>query len=88
MLCGRFGASVGVMLCVLLVTVLAALSTKQEMPQWVQMINPASFPEQVFTDLQVMLKKIGILCLELFVIAFPTGRYFNTKDIFTMEGDG
>ncbi len=88
LLCGRFGASVGVMLCVLLMTVLAALSTKQEIPQWIQMINPASFPEAVFTDLRTMLPKIGILCLELLAIGFPAGRYFCTKDIFAMEGDG
>lgn len=88
LLCGRFGASVGVMLCVLLMTALAALSTKQEIPKWVQMINPAFFPETVFTDLRILLHKIGILCIELLAIAFPTGEYFNAKDIFSMEGDG
>lgn len=88
LLCGRFGASVGVMLCVLLMTALAALSTKQEIPQWVQMINPAFFLETVFTDLRILIHKIGILCLELLTIAFTTGRYFNTKDIFAIEGDG
>lgn len=88
LLCGRFGASVGIMVCVLLMMGLAALSIKQGIPQWVQMINPAAFPETVFTDLRILIHKIGILCLELLVIAFPTGRYFNTKDIFAIEGDG
>lgn len=88
LLCGRFGTSIGVMLCVLLLTILAALSTREEIPQWVQMINPASFPETVFTDLRTMLQKIGILCLELLAVGFPAGRYFCTKDIFAMEGDG
>ncbi len=89
LLCGRFGASVGVMLCVLLTIVLSVLSAIQGMPLWAQLVDPASFIEEIFTSgWRAWIAKSGILCVELLAVTVPAGRYFSTKDIFESEGDG
>lgn len=88
LLCGKFGSSVGVMLCALVIIVLAAVSAKSEVPRWMLAIDPAYFPEEVFSDADQLGLKVGILCAELLAITLAAGRYFDAKDIFAAEGDG
>ncbi len=87
-LCGRFGASVGVVVSAMALILLAAMSIWQVLPWWIQMVNPASFLEAVFTDWTVAARKAGVLCLELLGVTVPIGRYFCKKDLFVVEGDG
>ena len=87
-MCGRFGASVGIVGICLTLALAAALSTQLGVPDWVSVVNPASFSETFFTDRAMTLQKLGALCLEVLLVTVPAGRYFSTCDIFTVEGEG
>lgn len=88
LLCGRFGASVGTVVCVVPAILLLAASMRPGLSPRAMYLNPVAMSEEIFTSLRSALIKFGVLCAELAVVFAAAGWYFCTKDIFSAEGEG
>lgn len=86
-LCGLYGVSSGFSILAMVMLLLAGISTFSEIPQWVQLVNPISFPENMFI-FSIFTPKLDVMILEMIALFVLAGIYFCRKDIYSAEGDG
>lgn len=86
-LCGLWGVSSGFSILAMSMLLLAGLSTFSDIPRWIQLVNPISFPENLFI-FGFFAPKVSIMIIEMVSLLIFAGIYFCRKDIYLAEGDG
>ena len=87
-LCSMTGVAPGVVICMGLTAICAVLAAQPGIVSWIQMLNPAYYPIELFSERREALGKAGVLCIETAIVSVAAGLYFCRKDIYPADGEG
>lgn len=87
-LCSITGVASGVVISMILTAICAVTAAQMKVPTFVQLINPAHYPMELFYENGRAFGKVLILLIETIVLIVPAGFYYCRKDIYPAEGEG